>query len=615
MAVNQVTRHEQHLFARLDRLAGSWSQVAKEPGQWCLLRWRVTGIGRFVFDTENLSVIRGASTMLDVFARHIEAVLEALGTGLTREDYTIVYAAASQADVLIRGDQSRATAAGERLCARLAAAPWHAPSAFAVCVMDDSIVKDARPAHQRLDLRIDLERMHRLELALGTTTGTKRQVDPLDRVRAVDVGIEGLVNTQADASGSLQLSSINASRFRFGQQWRFGLAEELVEILALEDPEIPYATPQGYATLDDWEKLANAYAAPDKRPWPNGQLFCQDFEALGTASRLPNYMAVIEGDGNEFSRYRNQFKTLPEIAAASVLLEMTVCRVLADALHPDLAAMARNAQPTLGMGGAQASRKGDRKSVQTAQLLYNAGDEFVLCVPGHRALDVARKFLSRWRLRAEQLQSFERFRAALLAANSQLSEQTFGIGVVVAHANAPIRHLREASGELRHSAKQYAKRRPADAREHAVDWAVLKSHDVHPEGIVKYRRRALRANLGSLTRRPQLWSDFEQLHDLARALVAADFPTRQLNDIAGRFACLADNASVGAAVCSWPARPNFSPDSVAAARRLSDGISDVDALWKVLGTEDGAAPGWIDVCEMIDVVRCEDAITAPVRSP
>jgi hypothetical protein len=284
----------------------------------------------------------------------------------------------------------------------------------------------------------------------------------------------------------------------------------------------------------------------------------------GGESRFGEYMAVLELDGNAFGEWRRRLPGPLHGALASVLLEVVLRRTLVEALKPELAAMGdalRNA--------ALAPREKFRQAVQ---LLAFAGDEATLCVPGHRGFRVALDVLRGFGAKAAE------WAARPLFGGLDLSGLTLRAGLVIANHKTPIQHLKQAAHHLLEGPAR-RESQAGDHRQAALDWAVLKSHDVPPQGIVAAREAAL----GGATTRPHALRQFRRLHDLAHGLLREGFPRRQLK----RRALAA-------------ARHREPPELSADARDVLGRVNDGDWL------RNDAPPGvWVDLDEMLEVVAVE----------
>lgn len=611
-----MTAREDKLHSRAATMRDRWPAICKDPGGWQLLHWRAHGLQDYVFDTQDLSVIRGASMMLDLVGLHFEDVLKKAGAP-TGDNCLIVFASAGQAEVLLRAPHEAAQV-GEKICEYLAAPDIGVPSSFVARPLAPDDCQDSTKLRASMDVELRLVRMSKLELDPGTVgTGTKPAqipfidgagVDPIDRTRAVDWELGRVYRRAAPDGRTMYVSRANANRFRLGQQWRFGLAEQLVAISTPENAKLR----DNYKTeLDPWLNLARTYVKPSVRPWPRSMIFQQDFSAIGQRSGLSGYMGVVHGDGNSFSEYRRQFKTLDQVATASVLMDAALSRTLAAALDRLLREMVRASKEIDDADGEWSPS--DDRVVQIAQLLYQAGDEFLVCIPADSAFQVASAFLHAWPETVTKLETDPAFAVLTAGDEKRLSSFTFSLAVVVAHADSPFRHLLEAAGELLRSAKDYAKAlRVARGKSVAViDWEILKSHDLHADGILGHRARTRYVGSQPLTRRPLTASEFGAHLALARDLDVADFPMRPLKEFAGRFA-LVDMKELPEV-----APEELSDDASSAARRLKGRgyLPDAESIHPSRRAEEllrflnssveQPAPGWVDIAEMMDVVRAE----------
>lgn len=643
-----VTWYEREKLAtRIEKLKAFLAGV-KGGGNYWLVRWEATDIYSFILDTENLSIVRGASMILDVYCRHLEDVV---GAALANGEACIVYAAAGQANLIVRGDKKDAEAIGVVLRDTLAAEPWSGRSAFAVRELaapsdgelrpkDGQKISDLialqpralalgvdKPKDRRkisdviaeMEVEISVHRMMQMDADRGTippSGGAAPERDRHDLVRVVDAKELGMVETKLggdDKSAPVQLSKVNARRFRFGQQWRFGLAEQLCDLVV---PGGLSNRLEKFPTFTSWAGVAKAYLPETEKPWPTKQKWAQDFVALGEASEFAGYMAVIEGDGNGFGSFRAEFDSFYELGVLSVLMEMATRRTMAQAFKPELQEM---------IAAEQKKRDPERSFTQKVQLLVFAGDEFTLVAPAHRAFDAPRAFLQGFKKCTEALEGQAPFSGLWPAgtARPKFSEQSFGLGVAVTHANTPIRHVRIAAHELANSAKNNAKlvakglqraqappqaSSPAQADvagdeakvpvEHGIDFAVMKSHDVHPNGVLSQRTALLERVHGGLrrraTRRPMLLDEFVALHDAVRTLRVNDFPRRQLKRAAQVQAAALWSGKDAEVKLSGEARD---------ALRSKRG----DEALKALDASGSRVLGWVDAAEMMDVVDGESA--------
>lgn len=600
------TWQEKRLCKRRERFLETWRsyqatrsnpEADASPGQpWWLLRWECTDLALRMFDTQNLSVVRGSSMMWDIVGRFADELLKPNGgngslANQSLQECAIAWGSASQLVALLRGPAEAVDCIGAKLHAQLAGTVWRAPSAWARAelssgadpVKELSALKQAifleRLAHQALDPgTVDLaisDARHASQH--GRDTDEERaKADALDHTRAVDRDLRGLVRTTAapelgGQNDKAQLSVANANRFRFGQQWRFGLVEELRSLWLLQQDREGEAPPREYQqSLSRWENLATNYVKDEDRPWPppsgpreQVERIQQSFAEVAQRSRMRDYLAVIEADGARFGEWLSRLG-FAQRAIASEMLEMAIVRTLASITSHELASL-----DDLLHGRPQAPEG------QPVQLLYCAGDEFLVVMPGHRGLQVAQDFHRAWTEAVKEV--IEHFESLSLGIEiPPLSELHFAIGVVIAHHNVPIKHLRSAAVELEGNAKK---------TEHGagIDVAVLKTHGVSPHGVIAAREKTH----GSATTRPWSLASYNHVLRCTRALHRVRFPTRQLRRIARR--ALRGEAEV---------LRKLSRDAKDARDRLPGAIRR--ALF-----EEANGALWADCAELMDVVRWE----------
>ncbi|RME26837.1 MAG: hypothetical protein D6798_05870 [Deltaproteobacteria bacterium] len=540
-----------------------------------LLLWEATDLYDYILETQSLSVVRGASVLLDLFCEHVDEVLR--DAAIDEDHYALVQASASKVVLVVR-DEQVAAVAGPALHARFQQPPFRGASAWVSAPLDATPVATQIAA---LSARIVLQRMRQLDVDTGgyptPLDPGVAGVDPIDGVRLVPRDAPATRTLTADDDEGLRLSDHTRPLFRVGQQHRFGLAEALYTRWCQRQGDEYHGSTW---TLSQWASLAEEQPIRSTdRPFPDGTRFLQDFQTLGQASRLPGYIAVIEADGNSFSRWMAQFSGVADIARAAAVLERAIHDALVTALDPELAAM----HAAITAGG---------QAVQQAQLIVSAGDEFVVVLRGDRGLPAALDFLSAWPDAARR--AADDFG---LVCDRPLHTHGFGLGLVISHATTPIRHLRRAAHELLEEAKERARQTPpADGQaSSALDFALLKSHDVPPDGVVKEREHWL-SSPGSdrkIHRGPRPPAELSALVDLARHLLDQGFPQRQLER---RAAWLSGPWLEGNA--AWKDRPRWSDDAKAIVETLPD-------RWRGWLTKAGD-PAIFELRDLLDLVAVED---------
>ncbi len=557
-----------------------------------LLLWEATDLYGYILETQSLSVVRGASVLLELFCEHLDDVLGS--AGINQADYAPIQAAASKI-VLVVKDESVAGQIGTALYHRFQQAPFRGTSGWVSAPLHAD-----RAAAQMADLsaRLVLQRMRQLDVDTGGYPAPHAPgidgLDPIDGVRLVPRDAHVTQTRTAPDGVGMRLGDHTRAAFHVGQQHRFGLAEALYARWCVRNQQ-PYAGSTW--TLTQWGALANAQ--PASGPFPQGQHFLQDFQALGQASRLPGYIAVLEADGNGFGKWMAQFSTVDDIARASAVMQAAVMDALVTALSPELHRM-HAAVPLR-----------DADATQEAQLIVNAGDEFVLVLRGDRGLSAAHAFLDAWPDAARQAaQTYD------LRCDTPLHTRGFGLGLVISHATTPIQHLRDAAHELVNAAKSAAKNAEKKAEENAendsdsnipdgaapstsphsaLDFALLKSHDVPPDGVLRERERWLTSpgTERHIQRPPRSPEDLSALVALARHLHDSGFPARQLER---RVAWLSGPWLEGNA--AWKDHPPWSPD----AKSIVDEVDDEQWVRWLCDATDHAL---FELRELLDLVAVE----------
>lgn len=437
---------------------------------WSLLLWEATDLGAQIYDTPDLSIVRGGSVMLDTLGRALPELLSEAGA----LEVVPLATGASRALVLLRG---AAPALAERVVADLRGPPWWLRSGAAACPFDPTRFSESL---RGLSAEILRQRLRNLDVAPGVLPGLtpesdpgeqpRSRLDPKDLVRAryaredarraLGVDPQVLTRTQQDGQGGrreLLLNPVNASRFRVGQRARWDL------LYRLREPPLK---------VEEVREQARAY------PASNARAFAGSFVDLAGRSTPPGYLGLIEADGRGFGSFFRGLVEVPDYAVGSALVAEAMRRLLRSALQSELQELDR-------------ANEGDPLP---AILLVLAGDDLQLVTRSQRALPVAIALVEGWEAAVESAAEAMRGRwrqgstgpaerAVTITDRvaAALKERTLDVGVVISHADTPVRHLRNAAGELLDHVKQTAAGTP-DAPNLA--WALLRSHDVLPGGVV-----------------------------------------------------------------------------------------------------------------------------------
>jgi len=228
---------------------------------------------------------------------------------------------------------------------------------------------------------------------------------------------------------------------------------------------------------------------------PNGVSHVQPARDLTDISKAdPEKMvALIYADGDAVGKHLSSLKTLKEYShksdALHCAMDAIVFRSLADNLRP-------------------------ASGIHAFEVLTIGGDDVLLFVPGSAALQVTLDICEGF---STELENKEWKPAPSMSA-----------GVVIAHADNPVRFMRDIAEQLLKSAKK----RAHSERRGAVDFAVLKSQSMVASNIEVLRAKAYSYQLGnreriSITGRPFSLIELERLLNQARLLKHAGFPGSQ----------------------------------------------------------------------------------------
>ncbi|HFD38235.1 MAG TPA: hypothetical protein ENJ31_00070, partial [Anaerolineae bacterium] len=216
--------------------------------------------------------------------------------------------------------------------------------------------------------------------------------------------------------------------------------------------------------------------------------FPQDLGALGHTSQPDNYLGFVYADGDRIGELLKGMKSEEDYQLVSTFLD----EATREAAY---AALGRHFRPVGGVSDA------DLAPFEVAMI---GGDDLILLVAAHRALEVAVTFS----------REFSRRFAALSAAEGRDWQAAASVGVVLAHASQPILYLEQRAGELLKLAKK------GRGDEAAVDYLVVASPTLNPVRRIRrqvYEHQDLHEKLYR-TRRPYTLSELEWLLNQARKL-------------------------------------------------------------------------------------------------
>ena len=261
-------------------------------------------------------------------------------------------------------------------------------------------------------------------------------------------------------------------------------------------------------------------------------LLPQDFEDIGKASKPSNYIGFIYADGNRMGEVvKNIGKRFPgdkeaKIAykAFSEIVDQATREAAVDAVMEEV------------------SEIDDREKYYRipAEFIMAGGDDLMLALPAHNALDVAILFLEKFQEKTKELQD-KYISQGELPQRFSADGLTTSAGVVIAHSHYPVSDLMSYAGELMKLAKRKAAQlaRPIttqQSKEHGqevgtLDFMVLTesgSEPVKDRRKTEYKNFSLTGKPIRLTERPYTTAEAGQLLKTIRDLKDSDVPRSKL---------------------------------------------------------------------------------------
>lgn len=246
----------------------------------------------------------------------------------------------------------------------------------------------------------------------------------------------------------------------------------------------------------------------------------QELNDIGDCSHPSNYMGFIYADGNRMGeavkRIGQQFNEGSEVKRAyTAFSEIVDCATRLAAVESVLKAVRPISEDS-------------NEIFIPAEFIMAGGDDLVLVVPAHEALDVAVLFMQRYQEITRELQG-EYIRDHRLSAYFAPDGLTTSAGVVLAHTHYPVSDLLGLAGQLMKKAKLLSARRAGKGVETgSVDFMVLSEAGSAP--LSERRKREYGGSSGNitLTERPYTVDEARSLLRRIRELKASDVPRSKL---------------------------------------------------------------------------------------
>lgn len=280
-----------------------------------------------------------------------------------------------------------------------------------------------------------------------------------------------------------------------------------------------------------------------RREWPNSilttlsetiatgraveQPLClpQDLDQIGRRSKPANYIGFIYADGN---RMGEAIKRLGKTFSDDTGTKQAY-RAFSELV--DQATREAAVRAVIDHVGVQPWQTPEGRAAQLVptEFVLAGGDDLILIVPAHCALDVAASFITLFQAKTIALQE-EWKRTGRLPDEFAPEGLTTSAGVVIAHATYPASQLMDLAGEL----MKFAKRKAADLADGGLiqgtlDFAVL--YDSGSEKLKERREKEYQSKSNvQRTERPYTATDAVRLLERIRALKASDVPRTKLKD-------------------------------------------------------------------------------------
>jgi hypothetical protein len=249
----------------------------------------------------------------------------------------------------------------------------------------------------------------------------------------------------------------------------------------------------------------------------------QDFDDIGRVSRPSNYMGFIYADGN---RMGEVVKNLGEKITDEEEVK------IAYKAFSEIMDQATREAAVEAVWEVVDIKKDDKFRFVPAEFIMAGGDDLMLAVPGHNALDVAILFMEKFQKRTIELQREYK-------GKKQLSEYfadvglTTSAGVVIAHAHYPVSDLMGLAGELMKIAKIKAAHLAETKKEQTgtLDFMILTeagSESIKDRRKVEYTRSSNSGLEIRLTERPYTTAEARWLLTTIRALKNSKVPRSKL---------------------------------------------------------------------------------------
>ena len=460
----------------------------------------IPSIKNYVFGTDPLNEMRGASALLDQLNRYeMEHVLrDRLGASAIER----IYASGGAAQFLAQGnDEAAVEAACRSLVRRLRdQTGGEARVAYGVAPLgsDDSYREAVRLAHYRLRCQREFEGVR----YSATTLPVVKECSSASHLPAacrVDRGTEG----------AALLSEASRRKGQEGQEARAG------------------------NLWSGWMKyLDEAGPWPEKESW--GALRCKEIAEIGEGSSRRGYLGVVYADGNAMGRVVQALDRPDTCRHFSTIVDQSIRTACFSGLAEVTGAEVKQVRDRIAQ---DCSSSPVVTRTLPADILLLGGDDLLVALPADRALDFALHVSSEFeRLTREKIDAL-RDETAQRFFREKIGDRGFTIscGVAIARSTHPFYLLLDLAEQLLRNAKRSAGGGDADAASDVnatarVDFQVVAGAANHNIERVRQETYCV-ATAAARSLRPLTIAQLRSLRAAVGELRRVNFPRSKLHEL------------------------------------------------------------------------------------
>lgn len=262
--------------------------------------------------------------------------------------------------------------------------------------------------------------------------------------------------------------------------------------------------------------LFTTLAQQYEKKYPQHKLYLpQSINDIGQASHPENYMGFIYADGDrmgemvqkmgEISNEELQIQAYKEF---SRILDQATREAAVEAVFQNLE-LSQHAEDAEG-------------KFLPAEFLMAGGDDLMLLVPAHAALDIALSFMELFQKKSKEL--FQKSRSCIANFEEVRTGLTCSAGIVLSHTHYPVSELMDFAADLMKNAKK--KSVAQDKRTGVLDFMVLAESS--SKAVAVRRREEYEQKTLYLTERPYTVAKCHELLRWIRESKAQEMPRNKL---------------------------------------------------------------------------------------